>query len=78
MAQDTVKVEVCLDIWQKNHQVLIASKENARELLDEHENNKQQYVSIKKHDAIGMMYEREIREINALLEYSVENAGVPF
>lgn len=74
---DTVKVEVSLNIWQKNHQILISAKENVLELMNELENNKK-LISEKKHNAIAEMYVREVRDINTLLDYSSENNGAPF
>lgn len=70
-------IEIDLEIWQKNHQILVAARANAVELLEEHE-KKPLTMSEKKHHAIGAMYENEIRILDALLEYSGSHKGMPF
>ena len=70
----TIKIEIELDVWQRNHQMLIAAKENSTELLNE---QIEKYgLTSKKNIHIASMYEAEIRELNSLLDYSVENSGV--
>jgi len=70
------KLKVDSEIWYRIHKVLIESKENSIELMNEHINNNG--METKKDRFIADMYENEIREINSLLDYTSDNNGVPF
>jgi len=70
------KLKVDSEIWYRIHQILIEAKENSTELMNEHINNNG--IITKKDRFISDMYEKEIREINSLLDYTSDNNGVPF
>ena len=71
-----VTIQIELDIWHRNHQALIDARENVTELMNEHVAARG--IDTKKNAYIADMYEKELREINSLLEYSASNNGVPF
>lgn len=68
---------VSMGIWHRIHQVLIESKENSIELLNDHHISDYGMDS-KKNKFIADMYEKEIREISDLLKYTSEHNGIPF
>ena len=72
-----IKQEIDQAIWWKIHDVLIDARDNSLELMNINSEG-EGYLPTKKFNAIQSMYEKEIREINALLEYSVDNGGTPF
>jgi len=69
-------IEVDRNMWYRIHQILIESKENSTELMNLHIN--QNGMTTKKDRFVADMYEREIREISSLLEYTSDNDGVAF
>ncbi len=73
---DETVIKIKTSIWHRNHKILIEARENCTELLNEHISSNG--IETKKHACIAEMYEKEIREINSLLEYSSNNSGVPF
>jgi len=67
---------VDLDVWYRIHQALIESKQNSIELMNDHISD--YGMESKKNKFIADMYEKEIRELSALLRYTSEHNGVPF
>ena len=64
------------DVLVRIHQALIGARDNASEMLDDH--IAQSGCDTKKNKFIADMYEKEVREINDLLEYTANNGGVLF
>ena len=71
-----IKQEVDQAIWWKIHDVLLDARDNSLELMNINSEN-ESHLPVKKFNAIQSMYEKEIREINALLDYSVDHGGKP-
>ena len=70
------KVEISQAIWWKIHEVLIEARDNSLELMNIN-SEEEGYLPTKKFNAIQSMYEKEIRDINTLIDYSVDHGGKP-
>ena len=68
--------QVDRDVWYRMHQTLIAARDNTGELLEDH--IARLGSDTKKNRFIADMFEKELREINDLLDYTTKNNGVPF
>ena len=73
---DPIMVEIDLVMWQRNHQALVDARDNVRELSGSHIS--EFGVDTKKYNAVMRMYDMELEELDALIDYSKENRGATF
>jgi hypothetical protein len=69
-----VTVSINQNIWWDNHQALVDAKDNVLDLLEMIDCHSPSKIDKCMRD----VYEKEIRTLNSLLEYSSNNGGVPF
>lgn len=74
----SLKVEVDRDVWLRMNAAMKDALDNTRELLNKHEADMGGHPENKRDKAIRSMFEREIAELDDLINYSDKNNGVPF
>ena len=72
MSRLTVVVD--LDMWRLNHKVLMAARDNASDLLNDHLARLGQTTT--KNKLIADSYVGEIKLLNKMLDYSARNGGL--
>ena len=69
-AEQTEKIVVPVHVWRRINDALNDALENSKELLNANVSNNPDYQESKKDKVLRLIYEREVAELEELIEYS--------